>query len=240
MLNFGLTEMRLVEPRDGWPNPSVGPAASGADVVLERAQVFSSVAEAVADCAHVYATTVRKRGRRVSVVDVELNQGERTAVRAAVTLGEPDSHDEPLLSANPVIPLMPPEPPPGLEPIGPGHPMADIVHLAHGCDIRPSLTTLGPRSDGGPPIMVGKTFKGLTDELLRWQTEEFPRYAVESSQWHVQMRPALVVEIALDGVQRSTRYPGGVALRFARVVRYRPDKTPAEADTIDSVRALLR
>ncbi|MBX5487779.1 MAG: thioesterase family protein [Mycolicibacterium hassiacum] len=98
-------------------------------------------------------TTVRKRGRRVSVVDVELNQGERTAVRAAVTLGEPDSHDEPLLSANPVIPLMPPEPPPGLEPIGPGHPMADIVHLAHGCDIRPSLTTLGPRSDGGPPII---------------------------------------------------------------------------------------
>ncbi|WP_305095950.1 RNA methyltransferase [Croceibacterium aestuarii] len=62
MLNFGLAEMRLVEPRDGWPNPSAGPAASGADVVLEKAQVFSSVAEAVADCAHVYATTVRKRG----------------------------------------------------------------------------------------------------------------------------------------------------------------------------------
>lgn len=62
MLNFGLTEMRLVAPRDGWPNPSAGPAASGADVVLHRAQVFGSVAEAVADCAHVYATTVRKRG----------------------------------------------------------------------------------------------------------------------------------------------------------------------------------
>ena len=62
MLNFGLTEMRLVAPRDGWPNPSAGPAASGADVVLERAQVFDTVAEAVADCAHVYATTVRKRG----------------------------------------------------------------------------------------------------------------------------------------------------------------------------------
>lgn len=62
MLNFGLTEMRLVAPRDGWPNPSAGPAASGADVVLERAQVFETVAEAVADCAHVYATTVRKRG----------------------------------------------------------------------------------------------------------------------------------------------------------------------------------
>ncbi|MES2096584.1 MAG: RNA methyltransferase [Pseudomonadota bacterium] len=62
MLNFGLTELRLVSPRDGWPNPSAGPAASGADVVLEQAKVFDSVAEAVADCAHVYATTVRKRG----------------------------------------------------------------------------------------------------------------------------------------------------------------------------------
>ena len=100
---------------------------------------------------------------------------------------------------------------------------------------------LGARDpDGGPPIMVGKTFKGLTDELLRWQTEVFPRYAVESTDWLVRMRPALVVEIALDGVQRSSRYPGGVALRFARVVRYRPDKTPAEADTIDTVRAMLR
>lgn len=62
MLNFGLTEMRLVAPRDGWPNPSAGPAASGADVVLENAQVFDTTAEAVADCAHVFATTVRKRG----------------------------------------------------------------------------------------------------------------------------------------------------------------------------------
>lgn len=62
MLNFGLTELRLVAPRDGWPNPSAGPAASGADSVLEQARVFASVAEAVADCAHVYATTVRKRG----------------------------------------------------------------------------------------------------------------------------------------------------------------------------------
>lgn len=62
MLNFGLTEMRLVEPRDGWPNPSAGPAAAGADVVLEQARIFPSLADAVADCAHVYATTVRKRG----------------------------------------------------------------------------------------------------------------------------------------------------------------------------------
>ena len=71
MLNFGLTEMRLVAPRDGWPNPSAGPAASGADIVLEKAQVFGSVAEAVADCGQVYATTVRKRGVTKPVVTPE-------------------------------------------------------------------------------------------------------------------------------------------------------------------------
>jgi tRNA/rRNA methyltransferase len=71
MLNFGLTEMRLVAPRDGWPNPSAGPAAAGADEVLERAQVFDTLAEAVADCAHVYATTVRKRGVTKPVVTPE-------------------------------------------------------------------------------------------------------------------------------------------------------------------------
>ena len=71
MLNFGLTDLRLVSPRDGWPNPSTGPAASGADVVLERAQVFDSVAEAVADCPFVYATTVRKRGLVMPVVSPE-------------------------------------------------------------------------------------------------------------------------------------------------------------------------
>lgn len=68
MLNFGLTDLRLVAPRDGWPNPSAGPAASGADIVLERARVFETVAEATADCAHVYATTVRKRGVTKPVV----------------------------------------------------------------------------------------------------------------------------------------------------------------------------
>ena len=71
MLNFGLTEMRLVAPRDGWPNPAAGPAASGADVVLAGARVFDTVAAAVADCAHVYATTVRKRGVTKPVVTPE-------------------------------------------------------------------------------------------------------------------------------------------------------------------------
>lgn len=71
MLNFGLTQMRLVAPRDGWPNPSAGPAASGADQVLEQAEVFDSLAEAVADCHHIYATTVRKRGVTKPVVTPE-------------------------------------------------------------------------------------------------------------------------------------------------------------------------
>ncbi|GAB3488973.1 ATP-dependent DNA ligase [Amycolatopsis cihanbeyliensis] len=98
---------------------------------------------------------------------------------------------------------------------------------------------LGARDpDGGPPVMVGKTFKGLTDELLAWQTETFPSYESHRDEWTVYLRPELVVEIELDGAQTSTRYPGGVALRFARVVRYRPDKEPADADTIDAVRAL--
>ena len=89
MLNFGLTEMRLVVPRDGWPNPSAGPAAAGADHVLEQAQVFASVAEATADCAHVYATTVRKRGVVKPVVTPEGAAAEiRTATgRSAILFG---------------------------------------------------------------------------------------------------------------------------------------------------------
>ncbi len=98
---------------------------------------------------------------------------------------------------------------------------------------------LGARDpDGGPPIMVGKTFKGLTDELLAWQTEQFPKLEQRRTDWTVYLRPELVVEIELDGVQVSPRYPGGVALRFARVLRYRPDKDPGDADTIAAVRAL--
>src|SRR5687768_3489720 len=89
MLNFGLEDLRLVAPRDGWPNPAAGPAASGADIVLERAQVFGSVAEAVADCANVYATTVRKRGLVVPVVSPEEAAGEMRTLpgRSAVLFG---------------------------------------------------------------------------------------------------------------------------------------------------------
>lgn len=99
---------------------------------------------------------------------------------------------------------------------------------------------LGARDPaGGPPIMVGKTFKGMTDDLLAWQTAEFPRHESHRDHHVVYLHPELVVEIELDGVQLSSRYPGGLALRFARVLRYRTDKTPAEADTIETLRALL-
>jgi DNA ligase 1 len=100
---------------------------------------------------------------------------------------------------------------------------------------------LGARDPAtGDFLMVGKCFKGLTDELLEWQTKELLGRETGRQGIAVLVRPELVVEIALDGVQSSTRYPGGVALRFARVKRYRPDKDAAEADTIDDLRALLR
>jgi DNA ligase-1 len=100
-----------------------------------------------------------------------------------------------------------------------------------------------PDGDFGEPggfVMVGKTFKGLTDALLQWQTDEFPAHETHRSASTVFLRPELVVEIAIDGVQRSPRYPGGLALRFARVKGYRPDKTAAEADTIQTLLALRR
>jgi DNA ligase-1 len=89
---------------------------------------------------------------------------------------------------------------------------------------------------GQPWVMLGKTFKGMTDEMLAWQTERFLELETSRSSHVVHVRPEQVVEIAFDGIQRSTRYPGGVALRFARVLRYRDDKSADEADTIDAVR----
>ncbi|MCW2867673.1 MAG: ATP-dependent ligase, partial [Marmoricola sp.] len=99
---------------------------------------------------------------------------------------------------------------------------------------------LGARDPAGEGfVMLGKTFKGMTDETLAWQTERFLALETHREGHVVHVRPEQVVEIAFDGVQRSTRYPGGVALRFARVLGYRDDKTPAEADTLESVRAHL-
>ena len=97
---------------------------------------------------------------------------------------------------------------------------------------------LGARDPDGGFVMVGKTFKGLTDALLTWQTEAFLEIEDRRDGHTVFVRPELVVEIALDGVQTSTRYPGGVALRFARVKGYRPDKDPEDADLITTVQAM--
>ncbi|OMH32240.1 ATP-dependent DNA ligase [Tersicoccus sp. Bi-70] len=105
------------------------------------------------------------------------------------------------------------------------------------------LGALDPDGEFGEPggyVMVGKTFKGLTDELLRWQTERFQAIETRRTAQTVYVEPVTVVEIAIDGVQSSTRYTGGVALRFARVKRYREDKQPGDADTIGTLRSLLR
>ncbi|MDR6971774.1 ATP-dependent DNA ligase [Leifsonia shinshuensis] len=98
----------------------------------------------------------------------------------------------------------------------------------------------GAYGEPGGFVMVGKTFKGLTDKLLAWQTEHFQEIEVRRTAGTVWVAPTTVVEIAIDGVQRSSRYPGGIALRFARVKRYRDDKDAGEADTIGTLRALLR
>ncbi len=99
---------------------------------------------------------------------------------------------------------------------------------------------LGARGPDGGYVMLGKTFKGLTDEMLAWQTERFLEIEDHRSGHVVYLRPEIVYEIAFDGVQRSTRYPGGVTLRFARVKRHRDDKGPADADTIETVRSFAR
>jgi DNA ligase-1 len=87
--------------------------------------------------------------------------------------------------------------------------------------------------------MLGKTFKGMTDEMLAWQTERFLSLETGRDGHVVRLRPEQVVEVAFDGVQRSSRYPGGVALRFARVLRYRDDKRAEEADTLAAVQELM-
>ncbi|MBO9520541.1 MAG: ATP-dependent DNA ligase [Nocardioidaceae bacterium] len=120
----------------------------------------------------------------------------------------------------------------------------DLVVLAieHGSGRRRGFLSnihLGARDpETGGFVMLGKTFKGMTDQMLAWQTERFTELKTSDDGWVVTVRPEQVVEIAFDGLQRSTRYPGGLALRFARVLRYRDDKTAAEADTIETVRAL--
>jgi DNA ligase-1 len=96
----------------------------------------------------------------------------------------------------------------------------------------------GRYGEPGGFVMLGKTFKGLTDVMLVWQTERLQGLATSTGTWRVDVRPELVVEIAFDGVQTSPRYPAGMALRFARVLAHRPDKPASQADTIDTVRRL--
>ena len=90
----------------------------------------------------------------------------------------------------------------------------------------------------GDFVMLGKTFKGMTDAMLKWQTEELLARAISRDDWSVRVRPELVVEVTFNDLQNSPRYPAGLALRFARVKGYRPDKTPDQADTIETVRAI--
>ncbi|MGH9337847.1 MAG: ATP-dependent DNA ligase, partial [Vicinamibacteria bacterium] len=100
---------------------------------------------------------------------------------------------------------------------------------------------LGARDpETGGFVMLGKTFKGMTDEILAWQTTRLQEIATESEDWVVRVRPELVVEIAFNDLQRSPHYPGGLALRFARLKAYREDKRPEEADTIETVREVYR
>ena len=135
--------------------------APGRQPVIEPVSVSASFLWAPDPGPMRLTTLIRKRGRRISVVDVELTQGDRTAVHAVVNLGEPEHFvpgeaGAPLLSANPVLDLMPPEPPADVAPIGPGHPLAGLVHLGQGCDVRPVLSTLAPASDGTagrPPVI---------------------------------------------------------------------------------------
>src|SRR3989454_8358653 len=98
---------------------------------------------------------------------------------------------------------------------------------------------LGARDpDAGGFVMLGKTFKGMTDEMLAWQTTHLLELATKRDRFTVYVRPELVVEVAFDGIQASRQYPGGLTLRFARVKRYRPDKGADAVDTIAAVRAL--
>jgi tRNA/rRNA methyltransferase len=161
MLNFGLTEMRLVEPRDGWPNPEAGPAASGADVVLERAQVFDTVADAIADCSSVYATTVRRRDLVMPVLTPEAMAGEITcsAARSAILFGPERSglETEEVALANAIVTV----------PINPDFASLNlaqaVILLAYEWS-RQSALAVPPRKDLEPPAPHGE-LEGLVRQL---------------------------------------------------------------------------
>ncbi|HWF30077.1 MAG TPA: thioesterase family protein [Mycobacterium sp.] len=135
-----------------------GGQSGGLEPGLQPVAVSASFLSAPDPGVMQLVTSIRKRGRRISVVDVELAQDNRTAVHAVVNLGEPEhfppgGQAAPLLSANPVVDLMAPDPPGDIAPIGPGHPLAGLVHLGEGCDVRPVLSTMEPSTDGRPPVI---------------------------------------------------------------------------------------
>lgn len=170
---------------------------------------------------------------------------QETASRSSTRAGTPEAAGhEGVVLKNPATPYEAGRRGSGWIKVKPRHTL-DLVVLAveWGSGRRQGLLSniyLGARADDGSLLMLGKTFKGMTDAVLAWQTERFLELETHREGHVVHVRPEQVVEIAFDGVQRSTRYPGGVALRFARVVRYRDDKAPAEADTVGAVRALVR
>jgi DNA ligase 1 len=198
-------------------------------VLVERsnAERWHALASAVPESARVRRVDVSSAEDAESVLQGALASGnEGVVVKSLATLYEAGRRGAGWVKVKPA-------------------PTLDLVVLAveWGSGRRKGLLSnlhLGARDpESGGFVMLGKTFKGLTDATLKWQTEKLLELATERSEWLVKVRPELVVEIAFDGLQKSSTYPGGLALRFARVKRYRDDKPASDADTIQFVRELF-
>ena len=203
--------------------------AEGEDVLdLPGAERFARLAELVPEAARVPRSVAEDAPAAAAVLDEALARGhEGVVIKSLEAPYEAGRRGTSWLKVKPVHTL-------------------DLVVLAaewgHGRRRgRLSNLHLGARApDGDGFVMLGKTFKGLTDGMLAWQTERLLELATDRSGHVVRVRPELVVEVAFDGIQTSPRYPGGVALRFARVLRHRPDKRAEDADTLDAVLATAR
>jgi DNA ligase-1 len=203
--------------------------AEGEDVLdLPGAERFARLAELVPEAGRVPRSVAEDAPAAAAVLDEALARGhEGVVIKSLEAPYEAGRRGTSWLKVKPVHTL-------------------DLVVLAaewgHGRRRgRLSNLHLGARApDGDGFVMLGKTFKGLTDGMLAWQTERLLELATDRSGHVVRVRPELVVEVAFDGIQTSPRYPGGVALRFARVLRHRPDKRAEDADTLDAVLATAR
>ena len=198
-------------------------------VLVERsnAERWQALASAVPESARVQRVDVSSAEDAESVLQAALASGnEGVVVKSLASLYEAGRRGVGWVKVKPA-------------------PTLDLVVLAveWGSGRRQGLLSnlhLGARDpESGGFVMLGKTFKGLTDATLKWQTEKLLELATERTEWLVKVRPELVVEIAFDGLQKSSTYPGGLALRFARVKRYRDDKPASDADTIQFVRELF-